>query len=116
MSEIPVQPEAAEHRLDRAQVEKVARLARLRLDESTIETFRGQLATILGHIDLIAELDVEGVEPMAHPSELVDRLDDDEIGPALSREQVLHNAPVARDGFIVVPKVLGGGAEEGGGS
>jgi aspartyl-tRNA(Asn)/glutamyl-tRNA(Gln) amidotransferase subunit C len=98
--------------LTREQVLKVARLSRLALPEEKVDLFAQQLADILGYVEQIAELDVEGVEPMAHPGDLRNRLDEDEVGSSLSREDALRNAPQSRDGFLVVPKVLGGeGAE-----
>ena len=58
-------------------VRKVARLSRLAIDESQIPRYADQLSSILQHIERIQELDVEGVEPMAHPLPLNNRLDDD---------------------------------------
>ena len=63
--------------IDREQVLHVARLARLRLDEDEVETMAGELSGILGHVDRIAELDLEGVEPTSHVVALENVLRDD---------------------------------------
>jgi len=89
-------------------VAHVARLARLHLDEATIDSYRTQLASVLSHIARLGQVDTSGVEPMAHPLDSVNRLDADEPGPVLTVEQVLMNAPAREGDFIAVPKVLGG--------
>lgn len=66
------------------------------------------LNAVLGHIDCIREVDTTGVEPLDHPTELVDRVRDDEDSTPLSQQQVLANAPAVQDAFLDVPKVLGG--------
>jgi len=89
-------------------VAHVARLAPLHLDGATIESYRTQLASVLTHIARLGNVDTAGVDPMAHPLDAVNRLDDDEPGPVLSVDQVLMNAPAREGDFIAVPKVLGG--------
>lgn len=93
-------------RLSSDEVRHVAMLARLRLTDEQIEQYRGQLSGILDHIAKISELDVEGVEPMAHPSDLVNRLDDDDPAPSMPADQVLGPAPATEGPFIAVPKIL----------
>jgi len=94
------------------QVRHVAKLSRLRLGDDQLAAYQHQLAAVLGHIDMLSRLDVSGVEPLAHPTEITNRLAADEVGPMLSVPQVLANAPAVEDCFIAVPKVLG----EGGGA
>jgi aspartyl-tRNA(Asn)/glutamyl-tRNA(Gln) amidotransferase subunit C len=67
---------------------------------------------VLEHVGKLSRLDLEEVEPLAHPLDLVNRLAEDEVGPALDPEQVLMNAPQREGPFFAVPKVLddGGGA------
>jgi aspartyl-tRNA(Asn)/glutamyl-tRNA(Gln) amidotransferase subunit C len=88
------------------QVAHVARLARLELAPDAVERYRGQLAAVLGHIARIDALDVAGVEPMAHPFESHNRLDDDVPEAPLPIESVLMNAPAVEGRFLAVPKVL----------
>jgi aspartyl-tRNA(Asn)/glutamyl-tRNA(Gln) amidotransferase subunit C len=83
----------------------VARLARLELSGDEVERMRGQLSAILEAVGKVAELDLEGVEPTAHPLDLVNVLAADEPRPSLTREEALANAPDPEDGFFGVPAV-----------
>ena len=93
--------------LTRADVEKVAILARLRLSDPELETMTGQLAHIVGYVDQLAEVDTEGVEPMAHAVEQTNVFVEDRVEPSLPREQALANAPRHNDRGYLVPAVLG---------
>ena len=93
-------------RLSIDEVRHVAKLARLRLTDEQLERYRGQLSAVLEHIAKLSELDVEGVEPMAHPSDLTNRFDDDVPGPMLPREKILGMAPATEGNYLAVPKVL----------
>ncbi len=93
-------------RLSIDEVRQVAKLARLRLTPEQLQRYRGQLSTVLDHIAKLSEVDVEGVEPMAHPSDLTNRLDEDVVGESLPVETVLGLAPATEAGFLAVPKVL----------
>ena len=92
------------------QVRHVAKLARLRLSDEQLERYRGQLSAVLDYVAKISELDVNGVEPMAHPTDISNRLDADEPEPAMDVEKLLAIAPQIQDRFIAVPKVLDTGA------
>ena len=88
--------------IDRDQVLHVARLARLRLSEEETARMAGELSTILDHIEKIAELDLEGVEPTSHVVQLENVLRPDEPRPSWPRERILEGAPdVAGGGFRV---------------
>ena len=89
----------------------MARLSRLDLDEKTLLTFGKDLLQILQHMETLADIDTEEVEPMARPHDAVNRLDEDEPEPPLQRETLLQLAPEVEFPFISVPKVL----QEGGG-
>lgn len=89
--------------LDREQVVHVARLARLELDESELERMAGELSTVLGHIDRIRELDLEGVAPTAHATALAGVMRPDEPVPGLTHEQALAEAPEPVEGGFGVP-------------
>ena len=90
----------------------VAKLSRLAVDEGTVERMRTQLSSILGHIAKLQALPTEGVEPMAHPMKIVNRLGADEPKACMPVEDLLKNAPAVEDRYLAVPKVLG----EGGGA
>ena len=87
----------------RDEVVHVARLARLALTEEELDRFAGQLDAILEAVGKVAELDLEDVEPTAHPLELVNVWADDEPQPSLPVEEALANAPDREAGFFRVP-------------
>jgi aspartyl-tRNA(Asn)/glutamyl-tRNA(Gln) amidotransferase subunit C len=89
--------------IDREQVLHVARLARLHLSEEEVERMSGELSSVLDHIEKIAELDLDGVEPTAHVVELENVLRPDEPRPSLPREQALEQAPDADETGFRVP-------------
>lgn len=91
-------------------VAKVATLARLRLTGEELERFTGQLADVLEHAADLESLDLDGVEPMAHPVPLTNVLRPDTPSTGLDRAEVLAAAPSAEDGMFRVPPVLGEGA------
>ncbi len=96
--------------LTTSQVLHVAKLSRLALSDQEIELAKEDLGTIFDHISLLNTIDTKGVEPLDHPTELQNRDRDDSVGPTLSQQQVLLNAPEVKDVFFDVPKVLGGDA------
>jgi aspartyl-tRNA(Asn)/glutamyl-tRNA(Gln) amidotransferase subunit C len=89
--------------IDRDQVLHVARLARLRLSEEEVETMAGELSGILGHVDRIGRLDLEGVEPTSHVVALENVLRADVPWQSLPREVALAAAPEPVDGAFRVP-------------
>lgn len=91
----------------RADVEKVALLARLQLSEAELQTMTAQLGQIVGYVDLLGEVDTGGVEPMAHAVEAANVLADDRLEPSLPRELALANAPRHNERGYLVPAVLG---------
>lgn len=92
------------------QVRHVARLSRLAIPEQRLGYFAGQLGAILAYVGKLGEVDMTGVEPMAHATGLVNVMREDEVRPSLPVEVVLANAPESDPPFFKVPKVLG--AEE----
>lgn len=92
--------------ITRKQVEYVADLARLALDEEEKELFAAQLGQILEYAKAIESLDTDGVEPMAHAVPLRNVVRPDVVRPSLAKEKVLQNAPQEQDGFFRVPRIL----------
>jgi aspartyl-tRNA(Asn)/glutamyl-tRNA(Gln) amidotransferase subunit C len=88
------------------EVAKVAVLARLRVNPDELETFTGQLNTIVDYVAQLQELDTTGVEPLAHGVEVRNVFRDDMRGPALDREKALVNAPERNEVSFLVPAVL----------
>ncbi len=89
--------------ISREEVLHVARLARLALTDEEAERLGAQLNAILEAVGKVAELDLEGVEPTAHPLELVNVWAEDEPRPSLPVEEALGNAPDREAGFFRVP-------------
>ena len=89
--------------IDREQVLHVARLARLELSDDEVERMSGELTGILGHIEKIGELDLEGVPPTSHVVEVTNALRDDVPRPSWPREQIFAQAPAVRDDGFEVP-------------
>jgi aspartyl-tRNA(Asn)/glutamyl-tRNA(Gln) amidotransferase subunit C len=89
-----------------AEVEHVARLARLALDADEKERMRSQLDAILGYVEQLRRVNTDGVEPTAHVLPLVNVLRDDEVRPSYPVEAMLANAPDAQDGQFRVPRIL----------
>jgi aspartyl-tRNA(Asn)/glutamyl-tRNA(Gln) amidotransferase subunit C len=90
------------------QVRHVAKLARLELTDDQIRKFTPQLESILQYVAKIAEVDVAGVEPMAHALPIHNVFREDIPGPSLPLDDVLKNAPETDGPFFKVPKVIGG--------
>lgn len=93
-------------RITRADVEHVARLARLGLTSDELDRFTEQLGSILEHAAAVAALDLDDVAPTAHPLALANAFRADEPRPGLSRDEVLAAAPAAEDGRFRVPRIL----------
>lgn len=89
--------------IEREQVLHVAKLARLGLSEQEVETMAGELSGILEHVDRIAGLDLDGVEPTTHVVALENVLRPDVPHQSLDRETALAQAPDPVDGAFRVP-------------
>jgi aspartyl-tRNA(Asn)/glutamyl-tRNA(Gln) amidotransferase subunit C len=93
--------------ISREQVEHVARLARLDLQEAEIETLTTELSAILDAVSKVAELDLEEVPPTSHPLDVVNSWADDEPHEPLSVEEALANAPAREGSLFRVPPTSG---------
>jgi aspartyl-tRNA(Asn)/glutamyl-tRNA(Gln) amidotransferase subunit C len=92
--------------LSRAEVEHLAKLARLGLSEEDKVKFEEQLSVILDHFDVLNQIDTQSVPPTAHTLPLENVFSPDEPRPSLSPEEVLANAPGRDDDFFRVRAVL----------
>jgi aspartyl-tRNA(Asn)/glutamyl-tRNA(Gln) amidotransferase subunit C len=93
--------------ISRAEVEKVALLARLALTDDEIDRMTRQMGDILGYVDLLSELDTSQVEPMAHALDVANVFRDDKVRPSFDRDVILANAPQRDDECYLVPAVFG---------
>jgi aspartyl-tRNA(Asn)/glutamyl-tRNA(Gln) amidotransferase subunit C len=87
-------------------VRYVAKLARLHLEEDEVASATQLLDGVLGYIDKLRELDVDGVEPMAHPIPMVNVFREDVARDGLDRDEVLANAPASVQNLVRVPNIL----------
>jgi len=92
--------------VDKETVAKIARLARVRVDESHKEALAKELSNILGWIEQLSELDTDGVEPMTSVVSMQLPLRDDKVSDGGYADKVTANAPEAAHGFYAVPKVV----------
>ncbi len=92
--------------LSRADVEKIAHLARLELSEQEIEVMTKRLTEILALVEQMNAVDTTGVAPMAHPQEGGLRLREDVITEGEERDKFQRVAPAGEAGLYLVPKVL----------
>lgn len=93
-------------KITRAEVEHVARLARLELTETEKETFTGQMDAILAYVGKLNELNTDGIVPTAHAVPMENAFREDEVRPSIGIENALANAPERVEGFFRVPKVI----------
>lgn len=92
-------------KVDREEARRIAELAHLEFDEAGLERMAGEMTKILAYVDQLQQIDVDGInvaEAAGTP------LREDAAGAPLDRELVERNAPAWRDGFFVVPRVIGG--------
>jgi aspartyl-tRNA(Asn)/glutamyl-tRNA(Gln) amidotransferase subunit C len=92
--------------LDTDTVRRIARLARIHVDDADLAPLADELNNILGWIEQLDEVDTDGVEPMTSVVEMVQRLRADQMSDGNLQDEVLANAPAAADGFFAVPKVV----------
>jgi aspartyl-tRNA(Asn)/glutamyl-tRNA(Gln) amidotransferase subunit C len=92
--------------IDLETVIKVARLARLDEPEDRLNALVGELGGIMGWIEQLKEVDIDGVAPMATAIDMATPLREDNVNDGNQVDEVLKNAPRALDGFFVVPKVV----------
>jgi aspartyl-tRNA(Asn)/glutamyl-tRNA(Gln) amidotransferase subunit C len=93
-------------KITKAEVEHVARLARLELSAAEVETFTGQMDAILAYVEKLNGLDTSGVVPTAHAVPMENSFREDEVKPSLGVDKALTNAPERAEGFFRVPKVI----------
>ncbi len=90
----------------REDVLRCARLAHLSLQDDEVEPMRRAMEQLLTQAKRLDELNLEGIEPMAHALDLALPRREDEVRPSLTQAQALANAPAQDKGHFVVPKVL----------
>lgn len=81
-------------------------LARITLTEDEEKKVGGELQDILTYIDMLNELDTEGVEAMSHCFPVTNVMREDEVSASMTPDEIVANAPESQDGCFVVPKTV----------
>ena len=92
--------------IDTQTAAKVAKLARIKVEDDALPALAQEFNTILGFIEQLNEVDVDGVEPMTSVTPMRLKRRDDQVTDGDQQAKVLSNAPDAREGFFAVPKVV----------
>ncbi|PRB80248.1 Asp-tRNA(Asn)/Glu-tRNA(Gln) amidotransferase subunit GatC [Pseudomonas sp. MYb185] len=92
--------------LDRSDVEQLAHLARIGIQDQDIPATTAKLSSIMGLIDTMQAVDTSGVEPLAHPLETTQRLRADVVTESNQREALQAIAPATEQGLYLVPRVI----------
>ncbi len=92
--------------LDRAAVARIAKLARIKVPDEELDHLAGELSSILGWIEQLNEVDIDGVEPMTSVVEVDLPKRADVVTDGGYPDKIVANAPETHDNFFVVPKVI----------
>jgi aspartyl-tRNA(Asn)/glutamyl-tRNA(Gln) amidotransferase subunit C len=92
--------------VDKATVRRIAKLARIALPEERVEPMMAELNGILGWIEQLQEVNIEGIEPMTSVVAQKLKMRDDVVTAGGDAEAIVANAPETEDHFFVVPKVV----------
>jgi aspartyl-tRNA(Asn)/glutamyl-tRNA(Gln) amidotransferase subunit C len=103
----PLNQNQSQVKISEEEVKHVADLARLDMDERSIEIFSKQLGTILQYIDTLKSVDTEKANPTSHAVFLPNAFREDEVKEHIDRNLALSNAPEKEDGNFIVPRVIG---------
>ncbi|MBM3567505.1 MAG: Asp-tRNA(Asn)/Glu-tRNA(Gln) amidotransferase subunit GatC [Alphaproteobacteria bacterium] len=93
-------------KLDRETVRRIARLARIRVEENEFEPLAGELSKILGFVEQLSQVDTAAVEPLAAINGLTLPWREDRVADGGKADDVLANAPARAQGYYAVPKVV----------
>tara|TARA_B110000977_G_scaffold196431_1_gene276776 strand:+ start:855 stop:1142 length:288 start_codon:yes stop_codon:yes gene_type:complete len=92
--------------IDESTAARVAKLARIKVEPEALPALAQEFNTILGFIEQLAEVDIEGVEPMTSVTPQSIKRRADVVADGDMQDAILKNAPDAREGFFAVPKVV----------
>lgn len=92
--------------IDKETARRAAHLARIAVAEEDLDHLAAELSNILGFMEQLAEVDVDGVEPMTSVTPMRLKRRPDVVTDGNMQDKILSNAPDAREGFFAVPKVV----------
>lgn len=93
-------------KISRDDIKTIARLSRLEVSEENMPQLEKELSDILSYVEQLNELDLDGVETMAHAVPLQNVLREDQVKPSIDHDKTLSTAPVEDDGYFAVPRVV----------
>lgn len=92
--------------VDSDTVRRVAHLARIAVAEGEVENLRGELNAILAFVEQLAEVEIEGIEPMTSVTPMTMKMRDDQVTDGGIPDAIIANAPMHEHHFFLVPKVV----------
>lgn len=92
--------------LETSELEKMAKIAHLQLDETQKAEFSAQIGAILDDFSIISEVNVDGVKSTTHGIELLNMYREDKASPSLSQQDALKSANQSEDGFFKAPRII----------
>jgi aspartyl/glutamyl-tRNA(Asn/Gln) amidotransferase, C subunit len=93
-------------KISRDDIKTIARLSRLEVSEENMPQLERELSDILSYVEQLNELNLDGVETMAHAVPLQNVLRADQVKPSIDHDKALSTAPVEDDGYFAVPRVV----------
>jgi len=97
---------APDYKIERKEVEHIAKLSRLSLTEEELALYSGQLSAIIEYVQKLNEIDTKDVEPTSHVIEMKNVMREDVNRASLAPDEALQNAPDRKDDFYRVPKII----------
>jgi len=92
--------------IDTDTARRVAKLARIKVEDQALPALADEFNTILGFIEQLNEVDIDGIAPMTSVSPMQLKRREDQVTDGNQQDKILSNAPDAREGFFAVPKVV----------
>jgi aspartyl-tRNA(Asn)/glutamyl-tRNA(Gln) amidotransferase subunit C len=92
--------------IDSDDVQKIAHLARLQVDDNKIDEYANQINNVLSLVEEMQAVDTTGIVPMSHPMHLTQRLREDIVTETNQRDLMQQGAPAVENGLFTVPKVI----------
>jgi len=92
--------------VDASTVKRIGRLARIRIEEDEVAKYQDELNAMLGFVEQLSEVNVDGIEPMTSVTPMQLRRREDKVTDGGYPDRIVKNAPLTEDNFFMVPKVV----------
>lgn len=92
--------------LDKSEIEKIAWLARLNIEQQDIDNYSQELSAILDLVEQMNNVNTDHISPLAHPLDIAARLREDKVTETNQRENFQEHAPATEAGYYLVPRVI----------